>query len=95
MTEWAYMNLINSLNRERKFKEALEIAKQYVLNYPKSSWTQLYLGRIYERLDDFESAKNYYRKAIEFEKSNKEPDSERIITFTINLNDLEKRNKKR
>ena len=95
ITEWAYMNLINSLNREQKFNEALGIAKRYAMDYPKSSMVQLYLGRVYERLDDYESAKNYYQKAIEFEKSNKEPDSERIVTFTINLNDIEKKIKQR
>jgi len=94
MTEWAYMNLINSLIGEQKFNEALKITKQYVMDYPKSSWTQLYLGRVYECLNDYDSAKNYYQKAIEFEKSNPEPDSERIVTFTINLDDIEKKIKK-
>ena len=94
MTEWAYMNLINSLIGEQKFNEALKIAKQYFMDYPKSSWTQLYLGRVYECLNDYDSAKNYYQKAIEFEKSNPEPDSERIVTFTINLDDIEKKIKK-
>ena len=91
ITEWAYMNLINSLKREQKFDEALEIAQQYFMDYPKLSWTQFFLGSIYEQLNDYETAKNYYQKAIEFEKSNSEPDSERIVTFTINLNDLEKK----
>ncbi len=95
ITEWAYMSLINTLNRDNKSTEALEIAKQYFLDYPKSSWTQLYLGRVYERLNDYESAKHYYQKAIEFEKSKPEPDSERIITFTINLNDIEEKIKQR
>lgn len=91
ITEWAYMNLIDSLNRDQKLNEALEIAKKYILDYPKSSWTQLYFGKIYEHMNDYESAYNYYRKAIDFEKSISEPDSERIITFTIYLNDVEKK----
>ena len=95
MTQWAYMNLINHLNRKQKFNEALKIAKHYIRDYPKSSWTQLFLGRVYERLNDYDSAKNYYQKAIEFEKSNPEPDSERIVTFTIILNDLEEEIKKK
>jgi predicted alpha/beta superfamily hydrolase len=89
ISEWAYMNLINGLLSGKKYSDAKNIAKKYISDYPNSAWTQFYLGRIYERTSDFKSAKIYYQKAIDIEKSKREPDSERIVTFTINLNDLE------
>ena len=91
ISEWAYMNLINSLLSGKNYSEAKNIVKKYIAEYPNSSWAQLYFGRIYERMADFKSAKTYYQKAIDLEKPQREPDSERIVTFTINLNDLEKK----
>ncbi len=90
ISEWAYMNLINSLLGDKNYDEAKNIAGKYMSDHPNSSTAQFYLGRIYERMNDFKSAKTYYQKAIDVEKSKREPDSERIVTFTINLNDLEK-----
>jgi predicted alpha/beta superfamily hydrolase len=90
ISEWAYINLINSSLSDKNYSEAKNIAEKYISDYPNSAWTQFYLGRIYERMKDFKSAKIYYQKAIDLEKSGREPDSERIVTFTINLNDLEK-----
>lgn len=91
VSEWAYMNLINSLLSGKNYGETRNIVKKDIADYPNSSWAQFYFGRIYERMTDFKSAKTYYRKAIDLEKSQREPDSERMVTFTINLNDLEKK----
>ena len=90
ISEWAYINLINSSLGDKDYSEAKNIAKKYISDYPNSSWTQFYLGKVYQRMKDFKSAEACYQKAIDLEKSKPEPDSERIVTFTINLNDLEK-----
>jgi hypothetical protein len=90
ISEWAYMNLINSSLNVEDYAEAKHIVKKYISDYPNSSWGQLYLGRISQRMNDFKSAKTCYQKAINIEKSKREPDSERIVTFTINLDNLEK-----
>jgi predicted alpha/beta superfamily hydrolase len=90
ISEWAYMNLINSLLSDKNYTEAKNVLNKYMSDHPNSSWAQFYLGRIYERMNDFKSAKTYYQKAIDVEKSKREPDSERIVTFTITLDGFEK-----
>jgi predicted alpha/beta superfamily hydrolase len=91
ISEWAYMNLKNSLLSVNNYTEAKHIVNKYILDYPYSSWGQLYLGRICERMNNYKSAKTHYQKAIDIEISKHDPDSERIVTFTINLDNLEKK----
>jgi predicted alpha/beta superfamily hydrolase len=91
ISEWAYMNLINSLNSNQNYGKAKSIGEKYLSDYPNSSWARFYLGRIYERMNDFKSARTYYQQAIDTERSKREPDSESIVTFTINLHELEKK----
>jgi predicted alpha/beta superfamily hydrolase len=90
ISEWAYMNLINSLLNVEDYADAKHIVNKYISDYPNSPWGRLYFGRIYERMNDFQSAKTYYQEAIDIENSKREPDSERIVTFTINLDIVEK-----
>ena len=86
VSEWAYMNLINNLNGKDKHTEAMGIAKQYQSDYPNSPWAILLIGRTFEHMGDFDMAKENYELAIITEKSKPEPDSERIISYTIRLN---------
>ena len=87
------MNLINNLNAKDKHNEAMEIAKQYQLDYPQSSWPLSLIGRIHEYMVNSKKAKENYELAIKNENSKPEPDSVRIISFTMNLNLLiEKQN---
>jgi len=86
ISEWAYMNLINDLNGKGKHKEAMDIANLYHIDYPQSTWSILLIGRTFEYMKSYEKAKENYEQAIKLEKLKPEPDSERIISFTIRLN---------
>ena len=86
ISEWAYMNLITDLNEKGKHKEAMEIAYLYQVNYPQSTWAILFIGRLFEYMGNYEKAKKNYEQSIKIEKLKPEPDSERIISFTIRLN---------
>ncbi|MGD8307460.1 MAG: alpha/beta hydrolase-fold protein, partial [Ignavibacteria bacterium] len=77
VSEWAFMNLINDLNRKNKYKEAMEIAKQFKLNYPQSPWAILLIVRIFEKMGNYDKAKKNYDLAIKTEKLKPVPDSER------------------
>jgi tetratricopeptide (TPR) repeat protein len=85
ISEWAYMNLINDLNGKGKFEEAMVIVNKYLVDYPESTWATLYLGRILELKGDYANAKLKYEQAIKDENSKPEPDSERIISYTLRL----------
>jgi hypothetical protein len=86
ISEWAYMNLIRDLNSKKRYTEALEMAKQYQHDYPESPWAVSLKGNTSEKMGDYKKAKEYYELAITIEKSKPQPDSERIITFTNQLN---------
>lgn len=91
ISEWAYMQLINNLNGKDKHSESMEIAKRYQSDYPESPWAILFIGNTFEDMSNYEKAKEYYELAIKMEKSKPEPDSERMITFILNLELLNKK----
>jgi predicted alpha/beta superfamily hydrolase len=86
VSEWAYMSLINDLNGKDKHTEAMEIARQYQSDYPHSPWAILLIGSTFEHMGNYDKAKENFELAIKIEKSKPEPDSERIISFTLELN---------
>lgn len=86
VSEWAYMNLINALNGKEEYKEAMGIVIKYQADYPESTWATLLQGRTSVLMGDYVTAKLKYEQAIKDEKLKPEPDSERIISFTMRLN---------
>ena len=90
ISQRAYRNLINRYNSEKEWEEALKIAEKYIVDYPQSSWAYCLLGLTYQNLNKFELAKEYFHKAIKFEKSRSQSYSENILAFTRMLQNLEK-----
>ena len=88
--ESAYLGLASNVFGQGEQKKALEIANLCAQKYPESSYAHYRLGRLHHQSGDFVSAKSSYLKALELEKATSNPDSERIITYTINLQDVEK-----
>ncbi len=96
VSEWAYMSLINNLIGKDNHSGAMEIAGKYQSDYPTSPWAITLIGSTYENIGDYEKAQENYELAIKMEKSKPEPDSERIITFTLMIDLLnEKINKEK
>ena len=88
--ESAYLGLANTLFSQGERKKALETAKLCTQKYPESSYAHYRLGRLHHQIGDFVSARSSYLQALELEKVTSDPDSERIIMYTINLQDVEK-----
>jgi predicted alpha/beta superfamily hydrolase len=93
--ESAYFNLANYVYNQVSTEEAVKISKLYVDAYPESSFAHYRLGRFYHLMGDLESAIKFYRKAIALEMEAPDPDSERLVTYKINLKNAEKKLKSR
>jgi tetratricopeptide (TPR) repeat protein len=89
--ESVYIRYSNFLSRQGKGDEALEITKKYVQEYPQSSFAHFYLGARYERLGEFNLAIDNFKKAIEMEKKTLLPESEKLIVYRINLQEVEEK----
>ena len=88
--EAAYSNLANYVYNQVSTEAAIKIAKLYVNAFPKSSYAQFRLGRFNHLAGNLKIAKACYQKALELENKNANPDSERIVTYTINLKNADK-----
>lgn len=83
--ESAYQALVGSLISKGDDSEALKIAQLIVEKYPKSSRAYKTLGVMFLRTGDDKAARVQFNRAIEVEKSLKEPDSERIMDAWLML----------
>jgi predicted alpha/beta superfamily hydrolase len=89
--ESAYFNLANYVYNQVSTEEAVKVSKLYVEAYPDSSFAHYRLGRFYHLKGELEPAIKCYRKAITLEMAAPEPDSERLVTYRINLENAEKK----
>ena len=67
----------------------MKTAKLYVKAYPESSYAYYRLGLFSYLLGKLEEAKENLQKAIKLEKNTSNPDSERMVTYGINLKKVE------
>jgi predicted alpha/beta superfamily hydrolase len=88
--ESAYSELANYVYNQVSTEAAIDIAKQYVGAYPKSSYAYYRLGRFNHLNGNLEAAKKCYQRAIELENRTLHPDSEWLVMYKINLRDVEK-----
>ncbi len=93
--EVAYSNLAYYVYNQVSTKAAIGVAKQYVDAFPESSFAYFLLGRFNYLYGNLEEAKKYYEIAIDLENKTLNPDSERIVTYTINLQKVEKKIEKK
>ncbi len=89
--ESAYFNLANYVYNQVSTEAALKISKLYVEAYPDSSFANYRLGRFYHLMGEAELAIRCYRKAIDLEMDIPNPDSERLVTYRINLENAEQK----
>jgi tetratricopeptide (TPR) repeat protein len=89
--ESAYFNLANYVYNQVSTAEAVKISKLYVEAYPESSFAHFRLGRFYHLMGELDSAIKCYRKAIALEMGTPNPDSERLVTYRVNLQNAEKK----
>ena len=88
--ESAYFNLANYVYNQVSTEAAVDISKLYVDVYPESSFAHYRLGRFYHLMGKLELAIKSYQKAIALEKKTLDPDSERLVTYNINLENADK-----
>jgi predicted alpha/beta superfamily hydrolase len=88
--EAAYSNLVNYVYNQVSTEAAVKTAKLYVQAYPESSFAYYRLGLFSFLFGNMEEAKESLQKALELENKTSNPNSERIVTYTINLNKVEK-----
>lgn len=88
--EAAYSSLVNYVYNQVSTEAAVETAKLYVNAYPKSSYAYYRLGLFSYLFGKLETAKENLQKALDLENKTLNPDSERIVTYTINLQKVEK-----
>ena len=88
--EAAYSNLVNYVYNQVSTEAAVETAKLYVKAYPESSYAYYRLGLFSYLSGKLEAAKENLQKALNLENKTPNPDSERIVTYTINLHKVEK-----
>ena len=89
--ESVYIRYSNFISRQGKGDEALEITKKYVQEYPQSSFAHFYLGARHERLGEFNLAIDNFKIAIEMEKKMLLPESEKLIAYRLNLQNVEEK----
>ena len=87
--EAAYSNLVNYVYNQVSTEAAVKTAKLYVKAYPESSYAYYRLGLFSYLLGKLEEAKENLQKAIKLEKNTSNPDSERMVTYGINLKKVE------
>ena len=83
--ESAYSGLVNYIYNQISTEAAVETAKLYVRAYPKSSYAYYRLGLFGYLSGKLEMAKDNLKKALDLENKAPNPDSERIVTYSINL----------
>jgi predicted alpha/beta superfamily hydrolase len=88
--EAAYSNIVNYVYNQVSTEAAVETAKLYVKAYPESSYAYYRLGLFSYLSGKLEAAKENLQKALNLENKTPNPDSERIVTYTINLHKVEK-----
>ncbi|UCG00370.1 MAG: hypothetical protein JSW11_12045 [Candidatus Heimdallarchaeota archaeon] len=86
----SYYTLFLLVGRNRDYTPT-HAPEQLVQEYPQSSYAHFYLGTRYERLGKVNLAINNFKKAIEMEKKTQLPESEKLLVYRINLQDLEKK----
>ena len=82
--------MVNYVYNQVSTEAAVETAKLYVNAYPKSSYAYYRLGLFSYLFGKLETAKENLQKALDLENKTLNPDSERIVTYTINLQKVEK-----
>ncbi len=87
--ESAYFNLANYVYNQVSTEAAVNISKLYVEAYPDSSFANYRLGRFYQLMGELELAIKCYQKAIDLEMKTPDPDSERLVTYRINLENVQ------
>jgi predicted alpha/beta superfamily hydrolase len=88
--ESAYSQLANYVYNQVSTEAAIDVSKQYVDAYPQSSYAYYRLGRFNHLKGDFDAARKCYEKAIELESKTSRPDSERLIMYRINLDNVKR-----
>jgi len=66
----------------------LEVAKTYLQEYPESSYAHYYVGTRYLRAQLIELAEEYVGKALEIESNQFVPDSEKIFTYNLRMEEI-------
>jgi predicted alpha/beta superfamily hydrolase len=87
--ESAYSGLATYVYNQVSTEAAVGVAQLYVQAYPESSLAYFLLGRFHHLSGAFEEAKKDYEKAVRLENETPNPDSERLVTYGINLKKVE------
>ncbi|PNX52318.1 MAG: hypothetical protein BV458_10210 [Thermoplasmata archaeon M9B2D] len=86
--ESTYAEVANSMYKQGKESQALEVAKTYLQEYPESSYAHYYVGTRYLRAQLIELAEEYVGKALEIESNQFVPDSEKIFTYNLRMEEI-------
>ncbi|MFW9850663.1 MAG: alpha/beta hydrolase-fold protein [Candidatus Thorarchaeota archaeon] len=86
--ESTYSQVASSLYRQGKESDALKVAKTYLQEYPESSYAHYYVGTRYLRAELIELALEYVEKALEIESNQFVPDSEKIFTYNLRMQEI-------
>ncbi len=92
--ESAYSNLANYVYNQVSTEAAVKIAELYVAAFPKSSFAYYRLGVFNYLSNKYAYAGECFQKAIELESNSLNPDSERLVTYRINMKKVEERIRK-
>ena len=84
--ESAYSSLANYVYNQVSTDAAVGVAQLYVKACPESSYAHYLLGRFHHLNGALAEAKKDYETAIRLENAEPRPDSERLVTYTVNLN---------
>jgi predicted alpha/beta superfamily hydrolase len=88
--ESAYHRLVGALNGQGDQAGAMAIARLAVERYPQSSWAHYRLGALLHRAGELQAAWESCTRALQLERSHREPDSERPLAIKLRLRDLER-----
>ncbi|MFW9845665.1 MAG: alpha/beta hydrolase-fold protein [Candidatus Thorarchaeota archaeon] len=86
--ESIYSQLASSMHKQGKESQALLAAKAYLQEYPESSYAHYYLGTRYLKAQNVELAEEYVAKALEIESNLFVPDSEKIFTYNLRMQEI-------
>jgi predicted alpha/beta superfamily hydrolase len=93
--ESAYSNLAYYVYNQVSTDAAVGVAQLYVKAYPESSFAHFLLGRFHHLNGALAEAKEDYETAIRLENAQPNPDSERRVTYTINLKKVDEQIKQK